>query len=100
MDLMKLFISGQTVFAAGGDLVIVDKNTAGGRSIETGDQTKQRRFSAARSTGDRDELAVRNFERNVVQDRQILGAGTDGFCDVFESDHRVILPRRRKGTKV
>ena len=83
----------QAVLAHCRDLVVVNKNTAGARCVESGYQPEQRRFTAARRTGDRDELPVGNIERNIVEYRKILNAGTDGFCDVFELDHRSSLPQ-------
>ena len=62
------------VLAHCGHLVVVDHYLARRRSVEPGDQPEQCRFTASRCPGDRDELAVRYVETDVIEYRQIVRA--------------------------
>jgi len=86
---------GETVFAHSGYLVAVDKNLTFRRSIETGNQTQKSRFSAARRACQRNKLSVRDFDRYIIEDRQIVTAGLNRFRNIFELNHNKGLDKLR-----
>ena len=56
-------------------------------TIEAGDQVEQRRLADARLAHDRDELALRDGERHIVEYASRPCAG-EGFGQMRSSDHR------------
>jgi hypothetical protein len=75
---------GECVFAQFGYFVAVDVYAARRGRIEASDEPKQRRFSAAGGSGERNELPVRDRKRDLGQYGQIGRSRADGFGNIIQ----------------
>jgi hypothetical protein len=67
----------------------------GGGPVDAGEQVQQRRLAAARPPYDRDELALRDLEAEVVNGDDLASAqwiSLDGVADLYRKFHSVIPP--------
>ena len=69
-----------------GERLAVDADLAGRGTIESADEIEQRRFAGARRSDDRDQLAARNRETDVVEGHDVAVAG-EAPRDAIELDH-------------
>lgn len=65
------------------DILVVDVDAAAARRIDTADQVEQRRLAAARRTGDGQEHAGVNGQRNILERLDFLLAEQIILIHVF-----------------
>lgn len=80
---------GQIVLAQARDVPVTDRDTAGCRRVESGNQSEQRRLAAARRPSDRQELRLRDHQIKRIENREGLTTALDGLGDVLQFDHGV-----------
>ena len=73
----------QVVVGQAAERFAVDADLAGGRAIEAADQVEQRRLAGAGRPDDRDHLAARDRQRDVVE-RDDVALAFELFGDVVE----------------
>src|SRR5262249_27159530 len=79
------------IFAEVRDVLAIENHLAGGRRIESGEQTEQRALAAARRSHDGGELAARNREVDALEDVDTVRAGVDGFGERANFDQPFIM---------
>src|SRR5262249_4274861 len=77
----------QRVLAEPGDVNRIDQYRPGRRGVEAGDEAEERRLPAARRPDDRNELAMRNRDRQWMENGERLAAAHDRFRDLAQFDH-------------
>src|SRR5436190_1456449 len=66
----------------------MEKNRARRRTVQTGTEAKQSRLSAARWSKNRTGAARAQVEGDILQHRQLTGAGRVGLCEVLDIEDR------------
>src|SRR5687768_2309347 len=67
---------------------VAEEDLAGGRRLEPGDQAEQRRLARARWAEERNQLAVLDVERDVVERR----VAREFLADVLDADIQAAFP--------
>src|SRR5262245_30155812 len=70
------------------DVYVIEENSTAGRLLKTGDHPKRRRFSTARRTKKREELAISNFQIECIDDRRLALSRFVAREDLRESFQR------------
>ncbi len=84
-----------------GDRPALHPGDASGRADEAADDIKQRRFSAAGGTEDRDKGAILDCQRNFRQRQMVLAAGgAENLRDTVDLDHGGGRRARRHGSRL
>ncbi len=75
------------------DIYAVQRDAAGCRPVEAGNQSEQGRLSAPGRSHDGHHLFGWNLKRDIVENRHRPPAGRQAHRDMLDRDHAVVLPR-------
>src|SRR5512141_745902 len=75
------------VLAHRGEVVTVEDHLSAGRCIESGEEAEERCLAASGGSDDCDEAALRNGERYIPQNRELLISAFVFTCNSFCDEH-------------